>query len=141
MALTIEKAGKRDERIAIRLPKRTKFALERYAQRNEMSTSDVINQALEEFLQDPDAGMILEADDGKYFYFGHACWDPLTPDRFLKIATMAPQFLSETERVRWKVISEDAQYFDENGQLNHKRVRDNWNEINKLERELQEIHG
>ena len=141
MTLTIEKKGRKDERLAIRLPKRTKFALDRYSQRHEMSASSVINQVLKSFLTDPSQEMVITSEGGREAFFGDACWDPLTPDRFLKIATLAPEFLSESEQVRWKIICEDRQYFDADGELNRRKVRDNWNEINKQERELLDFHG
>jgi hypothetical protein len=141
MAVTYKKAGKRDERLAVRLPKRTKFALERYAVRHDVSASSVINELVMQFLLDPDQGMMITLENGEQSFFGEACWDPLLPDSFLKIAVLAPEFLTEAEHIRWKVISEDTQYFGEDGRPDIKKIRDDWRKINDRENELLSIHS
>ena len=141
MAVTYKKAGKRDERLAVRLPKRTKFALERYALRHEVSASSVINDLVMRFLLDPSQDMMITSGDGEKMFFGEACWDPLPPDSFLKIATLAPEFLTEAEQVRWKVISEDPKYFGDDGRPNFKKIRDDWRKINDRENELLSLHS
>ena len=128
MALTIVRRGK-EERLAIRISPEDKFAVELYARKTGKTISAVAKEALDKVLRSPESGLFSKATDGALNYLPPLCWDPLQPDRVVKLATFAPELLDDFERTVWKVICEDKMYWQRRKEPIYPKIREDWAKI------------
>jgi len=135
MPLTIKRKTEKEERLSLRVTARDKFAVDLYGRMTEKTISAIAKEALEMILKKPETGLYRKIE-GEDKYLPDLCWDPLEPDRLLKLAKFAPDLMSDIEQVTWKVISGDATYFRDFEQTNLDAIRDNWDEIKLKAEEL-----
>jgi hypothetical protein len=70
-------------------------------------------------------------------------WDPLAPDRLVKLALLAPDYLSDRDKTIWTVIQENPDFWrDKSNQTpNMVLIRDSWDSIEKQAEEYLGKHG
>ncbi len=135
MGLTIKRKTEKEERLALRISARDKFAVDLYGRLTEKTISAIAKEALEMALKKPEAGLYKNIE-GKDRYLPELCWDPLEPDRLVKLAMFAPDLMSDIEQVTWKVICENKAYSRNGQQANLDAIRDNWEDIKLAAEEL-----
>ena len=141
MPITYAKKSAKDDRLAVRLPSKTRFALDLYSRMTGQSASDVINKALESILRDPESGLFIHTSNEDVF-LPEVCWDRLATDRFVNLAHRAPELLNEEESVLWKVIFEDQKYWEhKKNRPIHKKIRDDWSALKSKADQLLKDHG
>ncbi len=138
MGLTIKRKTEKEERLALRISAKDKFAVDLYGRLTDKTISAIAKEALEKALRDADTGLYRRFP-GKEAYLPDLCWDPLEPDRLLKLAKFAPDLMSDIEQVTWKVICEDKAYWENDDQTNLQAIRDNWDEIKLAAEELYKL--
>jgi hypothetical protein len=108
------------ETLAVRLSPQTKFALELMARKQHRTLTLVVEWALQEVILNPNQGL------GELY---HKVWDPLEPDRFIKMALHCPELLTYEEQLLWKLICEEKYFCNGNDCENlYKYVRKQWDE-------------
>ncbi|BCR05314.1 hypothetical protein DESUT3_23830 [Desulfuromonas versatilis] len=128
------------DRLALRISAKDKFALELLAQKKGTTVSALILDAIRVPLEQGltiikrEGGVEVEA------YIPDEVYDPLEPDRIVKLALIAPEFLSDLEQVIWKVIQEDPAYTGEDGPK-FKAIRDRWESIKSTADDLLKLHS
>lgn len=138
----LQKIAEKDERLAIRVSAKDKFAIELYAQKHGKTISAVAKEAIDAVLKHPDTGLFTTSADGREtVYVPDTCWDPLAPDRLAKLGLYAPGLLNDQDRLLWKVIEEDRQYWQANGELKFSAVREDWIKIQEKATQLLTNHG
>jgi uncharacterized protein (DUF1778 family) len=100
--------GTRSEIITVRLDPRTKYLAELAARRQRRTLSSFIEWAVEQsLLQVPLAehrqGEVLTVQEADQRF---KLWDPLEPDRLLRLAMSRPELLTIEEEKIWKVVRE-----------------------------------
>jgi len=87
----------RTEVITLRLDPRMRFYLDLATRLRRQTVSHFVEQALERALGEMDRDIIPIAA---------AVWDPLEPDRLVRLALSSPELLTYDEQVVWKYIRE-----------------------------------
>jgi len=137
MPVIIKKSGSND-RLTLRISSKDKFSLELLAQKKGLTLSALFLQLIEKPLKAELT--ITPAGEKNSVYIPDAAYDPLAPDRLVKLAMIAPELLTESEQVIWKVIKEDMDYWkNENPVL--KPIRDSWLVIQNEAKNLLEQHS
>ena len=135
MPLTFESKADKDERLAIRVSAKDKFAIELLALKLGKTISALAKEALEKSLKDPETGLLINRGS-KQAYLPDLCWDPIESDRFVKLAIHAPYLLTNNDMVRWKVITESRMYMSTDEKPNFKKIRSDWQKITLKATEL-----
>jgi len=122
------------ETITIRVPPKTKFALELAARRKHSSISSVVLNLIEPFLRGQESGLMVFKDSatnmGQERVFVHElAWDPYEPDRLVKLALADESLLTYDEELRWKVIKDNPEYWDHNMSPLFNEIRLKWSQI------------
>ena len=128
MPVTIIKA----DRLNLRITQKTRYALELAARKEGTSFAQLFDEIAHQLISEkltevrirpggrkPEEVSILEET-----------WDPLPPDRLVKLAQLAPEYLSDRDRIIWTVIRENSDYWDGN-QPKMKMIRNDWDAIEK----------
>jgi len=134
MTVTFRKKSKaeRGDTLTLRISSKDKFALELLAQKNDSTLSYIVMEALRKPLKD---GLTIERGKGRQknrIYVPDIAYDPLLPDRLVKLSMAAPKLLSDRQQVEWKIIQENSGYWTTNGSPEYKKIRDAWDDIQKL---------
>jgi|APSaa5957512535_1039671.scaffolds.fasta_scaffold58521_2 hypothetical protein len=135
MSVTYISRADKDERIAIRVSAKDKFAIELLAQKLGKTISALAKEALEKSLKDPESGLLISRGS-KQAYLPDLCWDPIESDRLVKLAMHAPHLLTNNDMLRWKVIAESKIYMSTDGKPNFKKIRGDWQKITLKATEL-----
>ncbi len=140
-SLTFKKSNTaKHDRLTLRLSGKERFAIELLALKEGVTVSRIIMRTLEPTLK---AALTIEQVKGSQkenIYIPDASFDSVPPDRLVKLALIAPNFLSETDAVIWKVIQEDTSLWDK-GKPNFKMIRESWKAINKTAQELVDTYS
>lgn len=139
MAVTIHRRTNTEKgaRLALRISAKEKFALELLAQKEGLTLSTIVMKALERPLKE---GLTISKSNKKNsesIYIPDEAYDPLIPDRLVRLALVAPELLTDSEKVIWKVIQENTIYMN-NGLPDFKAIRDKWKSI---QAEAKELHN
>lgn len=142
MAVTIRRKSKAEkgDTLTLRISAKDKFALELLSNIQDRSLSSIVMDALREPLR---AGLTLEIKEGRgnaSVYIPDIAYDPLLPDRLVKLALAAPELLTNREKVVWKVIKENPVYMHENSP-DFKTIRLKWESIQTEADELLDKHS
>lgn len=142
MTLTFLKnmRAEKSDRLALRISAKNKFALELLAQKEGLSLSTLFMQILEKPLKE---GLTISKQNGRQtrqIFIPDEAYDPLIPDRLVKLAMIAPELLNDREKVIWKVIQEKSAYYSD-GSPNFKVIRDGWESIQIDAEELLKKHS
>jgi hypothetical protein len=145
MALTIVKKARGEERLSLRLSSQAKFSIELLARIKETSLSRLVLDALELKSREELTRKVVR-DDGseEEVYLPEAVWDPLMPDRLVKLATYAAELLTEPERVQWTVISENNRFWTADNDGKEPRlqaIRSHWDDIQAEAEALMNAHA
>jgi hypothetical protein len=135
MSVTFESKADKDERLAIRVSAKDKFAIELLAQKLGKTISALAKEALEKSLKDPENGLLIN-HESQQAYLPDLCWDPIESDRFVKLAMHAPHLLNNNDILRWKVITESKMYMRAEGKPEFKKIRADWQKITLKATEL-----
>lgn len=130
----------KSDRLALRISAKDKFALELLAQKKGTTVSALILEAVRLPLEH---GLTIEKQEGRKkvkLYIPDEAYDPLKPDRIVKLALVAPELLSDTEQVIWKVVQEDPQFMGEDGPK-LAVIRQRWDSIMGTVKDLIENHS
>ncbi|TLM67202.1 MAG: hypothetical protein FDZ69_04750 [Deltaproteobacteria bacterium] len=127
----------KSDRLALRISGKDRFALELLAQKKGTTVSALVMEALRGPLAE---GLTVTKENGRTIYLPDEVYDPLLPDRVVKLAMTAPEFLSDSEAVVWKVIQEDPAYMGTDGP-NFKMIRDRWASIKSTADDLLKKHS
>jgi hypothetical protein len=107
--------------LTIRMNPQVKFALELMARKQHRTLTLVVEWALQQAILDPAQGLgdILDK-----------VWDPMEPDRFVKMALHCPELLTYEEQLLWKMICEE-EYFccGRESKGLYETVRRQWDEL------------
>lgn len=132
MPITVIKKGKSD-RLNLRISPKLKYGLELLARKEgktlsaliEEVTSPVVVERLTEQRKKPGDRVQQEVS------ILDESWHTLAPDRLVKLAQLAPEYLSDREQTIWTVIGEHAGYWrDETSQVpDMGAIRGNWEAI------------
>lgn len=119
------------ESITMRLSPKLKFGLELLARQRQQPVSVIATELFEAAIREQLTWQspISVQPGGRPISLLDHVWDPLEPDRLLKLAEAAPQLLSDDERLLQKVIQESPQYRAEGGAPAPAVVREHWKEI------------
>jgi hypothetical protein len=118
----------KSDRLALRISAKDKFALELLANKKGISLSALFTEIAKPALKE---GLTIKKVIGRKsgeLYIPDEVYDPLIPDRLVKLAMLRTDLLSEQEKIIWKVIREHPGYWVEE-MPNFKKIRDNWSEI------------
>jgi len=121
------KAEKGDT-LTLRISTKDKFALDLLATIQRKSLSSIVMEAIQKPLRD---GLTMEIKGGRGkspIYIPDVAYDPLIPDRLVKLAMVAPDLLTEREKVVWKIVQEDSVFWTDNTPTLSK-IRANWDSI------------
>lgn len=125
----------RHERLTLRLSAKERFSLELLALKEGITVSRLLMKIAEPAIRE---GLTIEKVKGRpkeKIYIPDEAFDPLEPDRIVKLAMIAPNLLSDTNAVIWKVIQEDQTYWIAE-KPDFDSIRNNWDSINKRAQEL-----
>ena len=128
------------ERLGLRISAKDKFALELLALKKGTTVSALVMEAVRDPLVNGLTTTARVGGEEKVVYIPDEAYDPLVPDRTVKLAMVAPDLLSDREQVIWKVIQEDPAYIGEEGP-NYKAIRDRWDSIESTADDLLGIHS
>ena len=137
----IKKKPDKDERLAIRIAAKDKFAIELYAHKHGKSISAIAKEAIDAVLKGPNSCLVKQIKRQDNTYVPDLCWDALQPDRLVKLSLHAPELLNDHERVIWKVICEEQAYWSKDKEPNYGVIRESWVKINSQAAELLKDHG
>ncbi len=137
MAVTIRRKSKaeRGDTLTLRMPVKDKFALELLGTIQDRTLSSIVIEALQEPLRN---GLTIKKKKGnktESVYLPDVVFDPLVPDRLVKLAMTAPNFLSQRDQVAWKVISENPAFWSDR-EPKFNAIRDRWDSIQSETDEL-----
>lgn len=125
--------AEKTERLAIRISEKDKFAIELLAQQEGLNISTLLMQLIKKPLRE---GLsITDKSTGEEIYIPDEAYDPLDSDRLVKLAMVQPKLLTDHEKLLWKVITEDQNYWFKN-LPNLKRIREKWSVIETLANNL-----
>lgn len=127
----LNKKADKDERLTLRISAKDKFAMELLAKKEGMTISAFFIQVIQKPLKEG----LTTTKKSKRVYIPDVAYDPLLPDRTVKLALVAPELLTAHETVIWKVIQENTKYFSDNSP-NYKDIRDEWDSIETKANEL-----
>lgn len=129
------------ETLTMRISSKDKFALDLLARKRGLTLSAVMMEALkipiEEYLT-------VEVSDGRKSskaFLPDVAYDPLTPDRLVKLALNAPELLTIRQQVEWKVIKENPDYWGTKNTPNFRAIREDWEAIQDKATALLEEHS
>lgn len=91
------------ETLTIRVSPKIKYGLELLARKQHRTLSSVADWALSKALKEPGEGL----EDGLL----EEVWDPLEPDRLVKLALKCPELLTYEEQLLWKVIKDNSYFW------------------------------
>ena len=132
--------AEKGDRLTLRIAAKDKFALELLAQKEGLTLSTLVMKSLERPLRE---GLTVSKKQGKRtvkIYIPDAAFDPLTPDRLVNLALVAPELLTDREKVIWKVIKENPAFMHENSP-DFKSIRLRWESIQTEADELLDKHS
>ena len=123
------------DRLTLRLSAKERFSLELLALKEGITLSRLLMRIAEPAIRE---GLTIEKVKGRpneKIFIPDEAFDPLEPDRIVKLAMIEPNLLSDMNAVIWKVIQEDQTYWTaENPDFDS--IRNNWDSINKSAQEL-----
>lgn len=129
MALKSRKktSADKDQRLTLRISGKDKFAFELLARKEGLSLSALFKKILDESLK---KGLTLPRSDNskEQVYIPDIAYDPLVPDRLVKLAQASPDLLTDREQVIWKVIQENPAYWSNNSP-DFSSIRNRWSSI------------
>lgn len=133
MAITVVKKSRGEDRLSLRLSSKSKFSIELLARAKETSLSGLVLGALE-LKSRKELTRTIKGTDGsdEDRYLPDVVWDPLVPDRLVKLAMHAPDLLTDRERVQWTVIGENDRFWVKDGDPRKPRldvIRTHWEKI------------
>ena len=144
MAVYIKRQSKAEkgDTLSLRISSKDKFALDLLAQKQGLTLSAAVMQALQEPLREHLTVVISEGRSKKNVYLPDVAFDPLTSDRIVKLAMVAPEMLTVRQQVEWKVIQENPTYWGKSNTPKLDVIRNSWEEIqSKAEHLLAEHAG
>ena len=126
----------KNERLSLRIPGEDKYALELLAKKRNTTISSLLMDLIRDQLTHELTVPISSGDKrGKRAYLPKETYDPLYVDRFVKLACLSTDFLSDEERIIWKVIKEEPYYWSVD-EPNFKEIREDWDKIKKQAEEM-----
>jgi len=125
--LRLRKAGSdKNDRITLRISGRDKFALELLARKRKTTLSALVLELCSPAMKE---GLTVN-NRKETIYIPAAAYDPLAPDRLVKLAQLAPELLDDREQVLWTAIKENSDCWD--GTVpDFSIIRELWEFINK----------
>jgi|GEM_PF-3743180 len=137
MAVTIKSKSRAEQgdRLTLRISSKDKFALELLAQKEGLSLSALFMKTIERPLKE---GLTISKQSGDHnekVYVPDEAYDPLIPDRLVRLASIAPEFLTDREQVAWKVIKETPAYWSKSTP-DYKKIREKWESIQTVTNKL-----
>lgn len=145
MAVTIVKKARGEDRLSLRLSSKSKFSIELLARAKETSLSSLVLGALELKSRKELTRTVTHKDGSEdKTYLPDVIWDPLIPDRLVKLATFAPNLLTDRERVVWTVIGENGRFWITGSEPRTPRldvIRTQWDQIQSDADALMGKHG
>ncbi len=125
----------KNDRLTLRLSAKERFAIELLALKEGVTVSRLLMRIAEPALK---LGLTKEKVKGNHrekIYIPDEAFDPLDPDRLVKLALIEPNLLTDMNAVIWKVIQEEPKYWtDDEPYL--KEIRNNWSAIEDKANEL-----
>ena len=144
MTITIKPKTKGD-RLNLRISTKMRYGLELLARKEGKTISALFEEVAASLLVDrltklrkkPGARKMEEVS------ILDETWDILDADRLVKLAQLAPDYLSDRDRTIWKVICEHPGYWrDEARQIpDMGAIRDNWDAIEQQAEKYLDKHG
>ncbi len=125
------------EVLTVRLSPKMKFGLELLSRKQHRSLSAIVQHLLDRELREnlKVAIDVVEADGDLHVENRRLLdlvWDPLPPDRLVKLGLHSPDLLDLDEELKWKVIQDDYKRYWHGGKKpNYKAIRDDWSDISK----------
>ena len=131
------------ESITMRLSPKLKFGLELLARQRQQPVSAIATELFESAIREQLTwqGVVGIQQGGSPTSLVDQVWDPLEPDRLLKLAAAAPQLLSDEERLLHKVIEESPRYSTEGGGPVPAVVREHWKDISDAAARLRRVYS
>ena len=139
MAMKIKlpsKSAEKNNRLTLRISGRDKFALELLAQNKKTTLSALVLE-----LCGPELRKELTFNKrNEEIYIPAAAYATLAPDRLVKLAQVAPEYLDDREQVLWTIIQENPKYWK--GKVaKYSVIRQKWEAIQRDADYLIKIHG
>lgn len=128
------------DRLALRINARDKFALELLAQKKGTTVTALVMEFIRKPLEKELTVTRNLNGNEETLYIPDEVYDPLLPDRTVKLAQVAPELLSDNEKVIWKVIQENPAYMLD-GVPRLKAIRERWESIKSYADELLGKHS
>ncbi len=125
------------EVLTVRLSPKLKFGLELLSRKQHRSLSAIVHHLLDrELRENLNVRQDVEEPDGDWHVeqkrLLDLVWDPLPPDRLVKLGMHSPDLLDLDEELKWKVIQDDYErYWHKAREPNYKAIRDDWSDISK----------
>ena len=124
------------DRITLRVSGRDKFALELLARKKKTTLSALVLELCEPAPKEE----LTTPNRKEKIYIPVAAYNPLAPDRLVKLAQVAPDLLDDREQVLWTAIQENSDYWD-GDEPKFTMIRELWDYIEKEADNLTSLHG
>jgi hypothetical protein len=95
------------ETLTIRMSPKIKYGLEILSRKQHRTLTSVAEWALDRVLNDRNEGLWM-TEGNETFNLLERIWDPIEPDRFIKLALQFPTLLTYEEELLWKVVCENG---------------------------------
>lgn len=95
------------ETLTIRMSPKIKYGLELLSRKQHRNLTSVAEWALDRVLNDRNEGLWMSEGE-EAFHLLDKVWDPLEPDRFVKLALNYPSLLTYEEELLWKIVCENG---------------------------------
>lgn len=131
MAVKYNVAGKeRSDTLSIRINAKLKFTLELWARLEHKNITTVVAEVMQDAVKGrANKTFALKGGSRPWADLIEEVWNPLEPDRLVKLALVAPEALNDNEQVVWTLIKENGKCFNR-GQPNFPAIREAWDQLN-----------
>lgn len=135
-------AGKeRGDALSIRINTKLKFTLELWARLEHKNISTVVSEALQAAVKErANKQAPLAGESRTWTELVDEVWNPLESDRLVRLATVAPEALSDHEHVVWSLIQENGKCFNR-GKPDLAVIREAWDQFNAEAKSLLDKQG
>ena len=115
----------KNDRITLRISGKDKFALELLARKKKTTLSALVLELCDPAMKE---GLTITKRNQK-IYIPDTAYNPLAPDRLVKLAQVAPEMLDDREQVLWTAIQENSDYWN-GSSPRFDMIRELWDSIN-----------
>ena len=123
----------KSDRLNLRIAPRAKFGLELLAKKERKTPSAIFEEALTRLFEERlrEERRVPGEQGTVQVSLLDETWDALAPDRLVKLARLAPEYLDDKERAIWTVIRERADCWrdKETESPNMPAIREAWSSI------------